>query len=327
MGARMDLVAGDAQAILLVDRARRPRRLRRRGALRCASLAGRRARPDVARPVRRGRPDGDRLRRADRPARCASRARRARRSDERPDHRADRPRLDHRGRPRPRRRPRCHRRPLDRPRRGGARRAAARGEAVDPGPRRPGRPVLPRAPTGRRTSCSPGRCARPRGGRLARVAHRRTGPSPSGGTTPEGRIMAKHSKAERERRTAQSARVAEIEAAWMGSVPDGDRQGVHARRRGRPSPRPRTPPTRTWRPARFRTRLVPATSRAGQGRPASPRPPRLTRSAAGAAITRTRATAQAGPPGASISSTSTPWQARGWMKATGPPPPGAARCR
>jgi hypothetical protein len=31
--------------------------------------------------------------------------------------------------------------------------------------------------------------------------------------------MAKHSKAERERRTAQSARVAEIEAAWMGSVP------------------------------------------------------------------------------------------------------------
>ena len=31
--------------------------------------------------------------------------------------------------------------------------------------------------------------------------------------------MAKHSKAERERRVAESARVAEIEAAWMGSVP------------------------------------------------------------------------------------------------------------
>lgn len=31
--------------------------------------------------------------------------------------------------------------------------------------------------------------------------------------------MAKHSKAERERRAAQTARVAEIEAAWMGSVP------------------------------------------------------------------------------------------------------------
>lgn len=31
--------------------------------------------------------------------------------------------------------------------------------------------------------------------------------------------MAKHSKSERERRAAQSARIAEIEAAWMGSVP------------------------------------------------------------------------------------------------------------
>ena len=31
--------------------------------------------------------------------------------------------------------------------------------------------------------------------------------------------MAKHSKAERERRAAESARVAEISAAWAGSVP------------------------------------------------------------------------------------------------------------
>ena len=31
--------------------------------------------------------------------------------------------------------------------------------------------------------------------------------------------MTKHSKAERERRAKESARVAEIEVAWMGSVP------------------------------------------------------------------------------------------------------------
>jgi len=31
--------------------------------------------------------------------------------------------------------------------------------------------------------------------------------------------MTKHSKAERERRAAESLRVTEIEAAWMGSVP------------------------------------------------------------------------------------------------------------
>ena len=34
--------------------------------------------------------------------------------------------------------------------------------------------------------------------------------------------------------------------------------------------------------------------------------------------------AHAGPPGASISSTSTPWPLRGWMKATGPSAPRAA---
>ena len=53
---------------------------------------------------------------------------------------------------RPRRR--CGGRPLDRPRRGGPRRAAARGEALDPRARRPDRPVRP----GRRRS--PGRALR-----------------------------------------------------------------------------------------------------------------------------------------------------------------------
>ncbi len=31
--------------------------------------------------------------------------------------------------------------------------------------------------------------------------------------------MAKHSKAERDRRAAESARIAEIQAAWVGSIP------------------------------------------------------------------------------------------------------------
>jgi hypothetical protein len=53
--------------------------------------------------------------------------------------------------------------------------------------------------------------------------------------------MAKHSKAERERRTAQSARVAEIEAAWMGSVPAATAKAftlsVEAARARGPEPR------------------------------------------------------------------------------------------
>ncbi len=53
--------------------------------------------------------------------------------------------------------------------------------------------------------------------------------------------MAKHSKAERERRTAQSARVAEIEAAWMGSVPTATAKAftlsVEAARARGPEPR------------------------------------------------------------------------------------------
>ncbi len=130
--------------------------------------------------------------------------------------------------------------------------------------------------SGRR--CSPGRCGRPHGVDLPGRATLERVTSPSGRTTPEGRIMAKHSKAERERRTAQSARVAEIEAAWMGSVPTATAKAftlsVEAARARGPSPA-----DRTWRPARSRTRLARVASRAGQGRPASPRPPRLTRSA------------------------------------------------
>ena len=55
--------------------------------------------------------------------------------------------------------------------------------------------------------------------------------------------MAKHSKAERERRTAESARVAEIEAAWMGSVPTATAKAFTLLGRGRPRPRSRAPPT------------------------------------------------------------------------------------
>ena len=53
------------------------------------------------------------------------------------------------------------RRALDRPGRGGARRAAARGEALDPRPRRAHRGLLPRGRPRARTSCSPGRFGEP----------------------------------------------------------------------------------------------------------------------------------------------------------------------
>jgi hypothetical protein len=53
--------------------------------------------------------------------------------------------------------------------------------------------------------------------------------------------MAKHSKAERERRAEQTARVAEIEAAWMGSVPAATSKAftiaVEAARARGPEPR------------------------------------------------------------------------------------------
>jgi hypothetical protein len=53
--------------------------------------------------------------------------------------------------------------------------------------------------------------------------------------------MAKHSKAERERRAAETVRVAEIEAAWMGSVPTATAKAftlaVEAARARAPQPR------------------------------------------------------------------------------------------
>ena len=62
----------------MVDRARRPRRPRRPGPLRRPPRARQRARPDLARPVRRGGPHRDRRRRPGRLHRRAARARRAR---------------------------------------------------------------------------------------------------------------------------------------------------------------------------------------------------------------------------------------------------------
>jgi len=53
--------------------------------------------------------------------------------------------------------------------------------------------------------------------------------------------MTKHSKSERERRAAESVRVAEIEAAWMGSVPAATAKqftlAVEAARARGPEPR------------------------------------------------------------------------------------------
>ena len=48
--------------------------------------------------------------------------------------------------------------------------------------------------------------------------------------------MAKHSKFENDRRAAETVRMKEIEAAWLGSLVQAQRRGVHPRRRGRPSP-------------------------------------------------------------------------------------------
>jgi hypothetical protein len=68
------------------------------------------------------------------------------------------------------------------------------------------------------------------------------GHPPSGLCHLKERTMAKHSKSERERRKAQSARVAEIEAAWIGSVPTAAMkaftQAVEAARARGPLPRP-----------------------------------------------------------------------------------------
>jgi hypothetical protein len=54
--------------------------------------------------------------------------------------------------------------------------------------------------------------------------------------------MAKHSKHERERRAEESAKVAQIEAAWRASVPrdqaEAFARGVEAARQRGPEPRP-----------------------------------------------------------------------------------------
>ena len=54
---------------------------------------------------------------------------------------------------------------------------------------------------------------------------------------PKGRNVARHSKHERERRSTETERVKQIEAAWLGSLPAaGRRQGVRRIGRGRPRP-------------------------------------------------------------------------------------------
>ena len=94
----MDLVAGDAPDILMViglDDLAAPRRP---AAVPGPSRARQRARPDLARPVRRGGPLGDGFERAGRLHRRAPGAQRIRRS-RRPDDRARRPVLDQHRRP------------------------------------------------------------------------------------------------------------------------------------------------------------------------------------------------------------------------------------
>ena len=76
MGSLMDLVAGDARDILLALSVDDIGRVRRAGPVRRAPAARRRARPDLARPVLRGRAVGDR---AGRPGRLPRRADRPRR--------------------------------------------------------------------------------------------------------------------------------------------------------------------------------------------------------------------------------------------------------
>ena len=153
----MDLVAGEAPTILMViglddlDGARRPARFTAHLAL------GQRPRPDLAGPLRRGGADRDR--------RATSRSTSSTRGSSSTDPTTPRAtRSSGSTRPGSRTvarligpRHRRDRRTLDRPRRGRARRAAARGEALDPRPRRPGRRVLPRGRPARRTCSSPGR--------------------------------------------------------------------------------------------------------------------------------------------------------------------------
>lgn len=67
--------------------------------------------------------------------------------------------------------------------------------------------------------------------------------------------MAKHSKAERERRATESARVKEIEAAWLGSLPAATAKAFtqaveQARSRGPQPPPPPMAPGTAPRPPR-----------------------------------------------------------------------------
>lgn len=67
--------------------------------------------------------------------------------------------------------------------------------------------------------------------------------------------MVKHAKFERERRTAEHARVKEIEAAWLGSLPAAVAKGfaedvARVRSRGPREPRPDMAPGTLPRPPR-----------------------------------------------------------------------------
>ena len=72
--------------------------------------------------------------------------------------------------------------------------------------------------------------------------------------------MARHSKFERERREAETERVKQIEAAWMGSLPTATAKAF-AESVAAPAPAGPRRSDRTWRPAPRRDRLAPATSR------------------------------------------------------------------
>ena len=108
---------------------------------------------------------------------------------------------------------------------------------------------------------------------------------PSGPASAEDQPMAKHSKRERERRTAESARVKEIEAAWIGSLAPATAKAftaaVEAARARGPQPPPaadgaghRAPPApsgpRAAAPRRT-TNRAPLARLISRGGPRSPR--------------------------------------------------------
>ena len=68
--------------------------------------------------------------------------------------------------------------------------------------------------------------------------------------------MARHSKHERERRKAETERVREIEAAWMGSLPTAQAKAFAESVASGARPRARRRSARTWRPAPRRARRV-----------------------------------------------------------------------